>query len=68
MTYHYPDLGIASDWLKQIFNQSKVRRGTSGVVAKCRLFCQAMVNRAGVITWQLFHLLVCHADTLNTKE
>ena len=23
MTYHYPDLGSASDWMKQILNQSK---------------------------------------------
>ena len=23
MTYHYPDLGSASDWMKQILNQSR---------------------------------------------
>ena len=53
MTCPYKDLGSASDWMKQIFNQSEALTGvsivpqksfceeTTGGVAKCRLFSQA---------------------------
>ena len=51
MTFHYPHLGSASDWFKQIsstHDQSETviprtlfRKETSGGVAKCRLFSQA---------------------------
>ena len=63
---HYPDLDSASDWMKQIFNQSKLLTQiwevachqygvsalvsqtsfggeTSGSVAKCWLFSQAIL-------------------------
>ena len=41
MTRHYPDLGSASDWLKQIF--SSLRWETSGGLAKCWLFSQIIL-------------------------
>ena len=70
MTFHYPDLGSAPDWLNQIshaarpirsttqiwvvtrhqygisalVSQTSFRLETSGGIAKCRLFSQAMLD------------------------
>ena len=46
MTRHYPDLGIASDWLNQISHTARPIRSTTQI-AKCRLFSQASQWWAG---------------------
>ena len=46
MTRHYPDLGIASDWLNQISHAARPIRSTTQI-AKSRLFSQASLWWAG---------------------